>query len=104
MTEDEMVGWHHQLDGHEFEQAPRVGMLKYFNVLKFQQLNFLAAGTYLFRQAFSFLKLQWSCECRKMFSSNGDNDENAIINSPAHRQGSPGLFLKCFEKRNINEC
>ena len=25
MTEDEMVGWHHQLNGHEFEQAPRVG-------------------------------------------------------------------------------
>ena len=25
MTEDEMVGWHHQLDGHEFEQAPEVG-------------------------------------------------------------------------------
>ena len=24
MTEDEMVGWHHQLDGHEFEQAPGV--------------------------------------------------------------------------------
>ena len=21
MTEDEMIGWHHQLDGHEFEQA-----------------------------------------------------------------------------------
>ena len=20
MTEDEVVGWHHQLDGHEFEQ------------------------------------------------------------------------------------
>ena len=25
MTEDEMVGWHHQVDGHEFEQAPGVG-------------------------------------------------------------------------------
>ena len=25
MTEDEMVGWHHQCDGHEFEQAPGVG-------------------------------------------------------------------------------
>ena len=25
MAEDEMVGWHHQLDGHEFEQALRVG-------------------------------------------------------------------------------
>ena len=22
MTEDEMVGWHHQCDGHEFEQTP----------------------------------------------------------------------------------
>ena len=21
-TEDEMVGWHHRLNGHEFEQAP----------------------------------------------------------------------------------
>ena len=25
MTEDETVGWHHQLDGHEFEQALGVG-------------------------------------------------------------------------------
>ena len=25
MTEDEMVGWHHQLDGHEFEHALGVG-------------------------------------------------------------------------------
>ena len=24
-TEDEMVGWHHQLDGYEFEQALEVG-------------------------------------------------------------------------------
>ena len=24
-TEDEMVGWHPRLDGHEFEQAPGVG-------------------------------------------------------------------------------
>ena len=25
MTEAKMVGWHHQVDGHEFEQAPGVG-------------------------------------------------------------------------------
>ena len=25
MTENEMVGWHHQLNGHEFEQASCVG-------------------------------------------------------------------------------
>ena len=24
MTEDEMVGWHHRLERHEFEQAPAV--------------------------------------------------------------------------------
>ena len=23
MTEDERAGWHHRLDGHGFEQAPR---------------------------------------------------------------------------------
>ena len=25
MTEGEMVGWHHRLNGHGFEQAPGVG-------------------------------------------------------------------------------
>ena len=25
MTEEEMVGWHHRLDGREFEEAPAVG-------------------------------------------------------------------------------
>ena len=25
MTKDEMVGWHHRLDGYEFEQALGVG-------------------------------------------------------------------------------
>ena len=24
-TEDEMVGWHHRLNGLEFEQAPEIG-------------------------------------------------------------------------------
>ena len=25
MTEEEIIRWHHQLDQHEFEQAPGVG-------------------------------------------------------------------------------
>ena len=25
MTGDELIGWHHRLNGHEFEQAPGVG-------------------------------------------------------------------------------
>ena len=28
MTEDEMAGWHHQLDEHEFEQASGDGVEK----------------------------------------------------------------------------
>ena len=26
MTEDKMFGWHHQLNGHEFEEAPELMM------------------------------------------------------------------------------
>ena len=26
MAEDEMVGWHHQLSGHKFEQTPGDGV------------------------------------------------------------------------------
>jgi len=35
MTEDEMVGWHHQFNGHDFEQTPgrlwtgKPGMLQF---------------------------------------------------------------------------
>ena len=25
MIEDKMIGWHHRLNGHEFEQTPRAG-------------------------------------------------------------------------------
>ena len=25
MTEDKIVGWHHRLDGHEFERIPGAG-------------------------------------------------------------------------------
>ena len=28
MTEDEVVGWHHRLTGHEFEQAPGEEIMK----------------------------------------------------------------------------
>ena len=28
MTEDDMVGWHHQLNGHEFEYCPGVAYVQ----------------------------------------------------------------------------
>ena len=41
--EYEMVGWHHQLNGHEFEQAPRVGdgqeSLAYLGSMEWQRFG-----------------------------------------------------------------
>ena len=34
-TEDEMAGWHHQLDGREFERTPGVGWTGRPGVLRF---------------------------------------------------------------------
>ena len=39
-TEDEMVGWHHQLDGQEFEQAPGFLIVKFLVVLSVIDISF----------------------------------------------------------------
>ena len=43
MTEDEMVGWYHQLSGHEFEQAlgdgEEQGSLVYLSPLHHKELD-----------------------------------------------------------------
>ena len=43
MTEDEMVGWHHQVNGYEFEQALGVGdgqgSLVYYSPLGCKELD-----------------------------------------------------------------
>ena len=50
MTEDEMVGWHHQLNGHEFEQAPGVdepGKLGVLQSMESQSWTWLSDWTEL---------------------------------------------------------
>ena len=38
MTEDEMVGWHHRLNGHEFEQGPgKLGVLQSMGLQRVEQ-------------------------------------------------------------------
>ena len=43
MTEDAMVGWHHRLDGHEFEHAPGdgngQGSLAWYNPRGYKELD-----------------------------------------------------------------
>ena len=43
MTEDEMVGWHHRLSAHEFEQTPgdseRLGSLVCWNSWDCKELD-----------------------------------------------------------------
>ena len=69
-TEDEMVGWHHQLNGHEFKQAPgqlqgslaccspRSHRVEHDRVTKEQQSVF-AGGTYM--------KYCWNFALKKSF-------------------------------------
>ena len=39
ITEDEMVGWHHWLNGHEFEQTPVDGEGQKHGVLQYVELQ-----------------------------------------------------------------
>ena len=39
MTEDEMVGWHHQLNGHESEQSPGPQRVGHDLATEWQQLG-----------------------------------------------------------------
>ena len=72
VTEDEMVGWHHWLYGHEFEQAPGVGdgqgslvccsswCCKELDTT--EQLNWLKLekySTYMCKAYYPFLKSVW---------------------------------------------
>ena len=57
-TEDEIVGWHHQLDGHEFEQVPGVGdrqrSLAYCSLWGHQELDTTELLNWLY-----YLHLNW---------------------------------------------
>ena len=69
MTEDEMVGWHHQPDGHEFEQTPGDSeengsllccspwSLKELDMTEQLSLSFLYSNTSLLKGWFSPLSL-----------------------------------------------
>ena len=39
MTEDELVGWHQELDGHEIEQTLRVGPYRRLSTEELMLLN-----------------------------------------------------------------
>ena len=51
MTEDKMVGWHHWLNGHEFEQAPGVGE---------EQGNLACCSPWCYRDSGMTEQLNWT--------------------------------------------
>ena len=59
MTEDEMVGWHHQLNGHEFGQTPRVGD---------EQGSLVYCGSWGRKESDTTVWLNWT-KSWKLFSS-----------------------------------
>ena len=44
MTEDEMVGWHHQLNEHEFEQTPGACAAGQGNAMGLQSMGLQRVG------------------------------------------------------------
>ena len=61
MTEDEMVGWHHRLNGHEFEQAPGVGDGQ--GIFPLVVLQFLQPSRKLSHECFFSGTLLFGCTC-----------------------------------------
>ena len=77
-TEDKMVGWHHQLDGHEFEQAPGVGD---------GQRSLACCSPWGRKELDTAEQLNWtdiynheySCEKEKSTNKCNNTDENQLI-------------------------
>ena len=77
MTEDEMVGWHHQLNGHEFEQALGVVMdrearcaavhgVTGFDMTEWLNWTELKAGAEKYRRSLKHLAVPENKEGNKM--------------------------------------
>ena len=80
MTEDEMVGWHHQLDGHEFEQAPGVGD---------GQGSLACCSTWGLKESGTTKRLNWT-ELRNLYSI---PTVAAPAYIPTNRVGESDAFL-----------
>ena len=73
-TEDKMVGWHHRLDGHEFEQAPEVE----------GQGSLVCCNTWDLKELDTTEQLNWKEESSK--------EENLLVtHKPARWQYTVGL-------------
>ena len=108
MTEDEMVGWHHRLDGREFEQAPGVGE---------GQWGLACCSPWGHKESDTTERLNWwasqaalvvkepACQCRRckrqFFYVNAGSDVKCRFNpgagrSPGEGHGNP-LRYSCPE-------
>ena len=65
-TEDEMVGWHHWLNGHEFEQAPGIGD---------GQGSLAGCSPWGYKESDTTERLKWYC--RKGFPGGTRSEEPA---------------------------
>ena len=90
-TEDEVVGWHHQLDGHEFEQAlgdgKRQGSLMCSSPWTCKELDTPEQRTELNWSELNQMNL--SCRCGKLCGANKDE----LLYSPSYRSYSIELNI-----------
>ena len=93
MTEDEMIGWHHRLDGHEFEQAPGVGDGQGSLSLYFWLISWNAKASYVTQEILAFFLLSLShhgLRTTRFWSIKGPQHPALRVDSlPAEPQGKP---------------
>ena len=88
-TEDEMAGWHHQLDGHEFEWTPGVGD---------GQGGMACCNSWGHKESDTTEQLNWTCCSVGKESACSAGDLGLISGlgrSPGEGKGYPLLVLAC---------
>ena len=78
-TEDEMVGWHHQLDGHEFEWTPGVGD---------GQRGLACCSPWGHKESDTTERLNWLTDCHRLHCVkwNKPDTERKLLHDVAYEQ------------------
>ena len=91
MTEDEMVGWHHQLNGNEFEEAPEVGG---------RQGSLVCCSPWGFEESDITEQLNWTENISKHFSRYSKSESLKTNYSPRTPKQNR-IILECGDKKSF---
>ena len=89
-TEDKMVGWHHRLNGREFEQTPGVGD---------GQGGLVCCSPWGQKESDTTESLNWTTENKQKTNKSIANNSPSIIPCPPPSEASPHLVKVTVQQR-----